>query len=988
MPPCIRLDCLLYRSNTSLLLQRCSHSTASASATTLNSSTILRAPFRPPDLLGPPPHPTASRRRNALGFSSLSVALSDALRFEQRFSALRNDPTSGQRKSLLLKRLIGQPHSNAGTRSKLCPTLGKRGTKKTTVKLSSVLAIYTRIVTQSGNRFSAGIKADTRERGGFYLPAHVRTALEAKGYKEDDVHRWHSILTVLDDVAASTMIYKAAAGMQLGGSKCKPVPHFVLVLLLRRKNLQVTSLQTLCKHAWEQWERQHEAAQDQQHPTDLRPSVEKSSLLAVVIRLMDHARRIWPEACPSMAHLFIELTKSCWPQSPQKRSRRRRSQAVHPTRTFNKILSMLSLPSKVSPFHSVAMQQKAQFDVLRRMAEYNPPILINRKGYKAVASVQLANIKTDQERDWDSLKAKTWPPWKQDKTGLDAEKDPKYGTSRVSEVLRHARNAGYGTSLQDQVAEIFAGWDADGSPTIQTRTLGPRYVPKASACSHAKTLGAKFIWAARIKATRTVQEAWACFLTYEENSQIGHEEVYLAMHDKLAAEEKQKNQQSHRASDQDPHLRTPKGLVRPLSSGDSLETFPLPSDPKDQTYLKTPVPTLQEFVHQMYELGFYNPSTSLPSIIKSARSLKEGLRYAEWGLKKDSRLVALYHPTPENEQNMQDLPNSTFTCFVSMLCRFSIGPFEFFNAERSDLGPEATRLRTLFKTEQPVLFAHRLLQTRRPWYRPPWLALLNGLADRSFLPNMGPASTSLESNRIVRWRMMQQVRKEMEELRLGVDGQMFLLMCRGLERTVFSSLHVLEGREPTRIEIRSFPSAYGSEFDQRFQERLKGTAERVAGPQSFDYIRSLFHTLFGTSTMGSSQPPLGVNGKSILPRLLARPYPAYLHAYVRVTGVLRHWDGLLELVRWMAEYEREIADAIQMPRNGPSMLRRTIVAVRVFCERSWRSREGDPNEKLGASEEMLKEVREIVEACEGVWGGWPDEEEVDAYVCGGPFPRE
>jgi hypothetical protein len=103
----------------------------------------------------------------------------------------------------------------------------------------------------------------------------------------------------------------------------------------------------------------------------------------------------------------------------------------------------------------------------------------------------------------------------------------------------------------------------------------------------------------------------------------------------------------------------------------------------------------------------------------------------------------------------------------------------------------------------------------------------------------------------------------------------------------------------------------------------------------------------------------------------------------------------------MVKHQEELAEVSDRARNGPNILRRTIIATRVFLERSWLSasslldydyaaqdafaRAGIENKpealkrlEAPAYEAQVKEARELVEGVQS-WGGWATDEEVEAY---------
>ena len=184
--------------------------------------------------------------------------------------------------------------------------------------------------------------------------------------------------------------------------------------------------------------------------------------------------------------------------------------------------------------------QKAQMYLLDHMSRFQPALPVNRVGYRALVSVQLRQPKTDRERDWASLQSKAWPPWKQDRNGLDADKDMHYGTSRARRAISRSVEDGYAPRDWELASGILAGWDTDNSPTIQTRGAPPSMkVSKAETLENnqaPKDQDAKdgvLVWAARIRATRTLDEAWAGFQSYSSQASQWDLSVWFEMYKKL-----------------------------------------------------------------------------------------------------------------------------------------------------------------------------------------------------------------------------------------------------------------------------------------------------------------------------------------------------------------------------------------------------------------------------------------------------------------------
>jgi hypothetical protein len=111
--------------------------------------------------------------------------------------------------------------------------------------------------------------------------------------------------------------------------------------------------------------------------------------------------------------------------------------------------------------------------------------------------------------------------------------------------------------------------------------------------------------------------------------------------------------------------------------------------------------------------------------------------------------------------------------------------------------------------------------------------------------------------------------------------------------------------------------------------------------------------------------------------LLTAPSPANLPGLVRVIGIAGDLDGIVCLLRWMSRFASELEAVSNEISNGPKMLRRTLVTIRVFLERSWT----DPGSQLTTliSQSLIEEAQKLVEQ-HAHWGGWPTDEEVEDYL--------
>ncbi|KAI9871240.1 MAG: hypothetical protein M1830_003161, partial [Pleopsidium flavum] len=376
----------------------------------------------------------------------------------------------------------------------------------------------------------------------------VVATLESRGYSVEDIMCWAWIITAVSPERAAFRLTAVTNGDKLANRPGRKVPIFVFLFLLRRQRLTVRTLKLLLLHGWDRLMGRISRPGTSNSPLGLDDAVkpdswstrrwnnkqgaigmnmrmDETTVMIMIVRLLRHARMLWPQAIVSIAAMVSTgvdgLGSAPRYSSPAALNERSTARL---TFLYNRALSLCSVPSSLHPFHSLAYHQRAQFNLLKRMNSFEPAITINREGYRAIVRVQVAHKKTVKERQWAIMKAKSWPPWKEEKLGLDVEKGVEDGISRASQVLSRSNEAGYSGLAFEKIAQISAGWDTDRSPTIQTRTLlcRPPRVRRLRSSSAKRGDSAisdeknKEFWAPRIRATRTVEEAWACFLANED----------------------------------------------------------------------------------------------------------------------------------------------------------------------------------------------------------------------------------------------------------------------------------------------------------------------------------------------------------------------------------------------------------------------------------------------------------------------------------------
>ena len=836
--------------------------------------------------------------------------------------------------------------------------------------------------------------------------------LKKHGYGVDDVDFWAWILTARSSELAALRLWTLTNAPDV--TKPRSVPDFIFHFILRRKDWNARSLKLMILYAWSRvvgskvllaanarppsttkmnaWSRNSRSVplpQDAASPDII-------AAMVIFVRLLRHARKIYPEACVSIASLLVHHLAS---RIPQARTKPMDSSSISRlTFLFNSALSLLSRPASMQPFISNIYQQRAQFRLLRSMNEFDPPLAIDREGYRAVTRVQLAHKKTIRERDWASLKAKSWPPWKEDKLGLDTEKEPEYGISRAGESMLRAKEAGYADQIWEDSAEILAGWDTDQSPTIQTRTLLSAPILSRRAGHSKSTLKSAWqtnVWAARIRATRTVDEAWACFMTYKDENGPESQDVHYAMFEKLIFEEERqrtatgsKIQSDARASEADSETTLP---------GDSPEVYEKPG-PREAIFVRTSPPEPNEFLQLTLRAGIRPSGRFLAFMLKHANSFQSGLWYLRESALPPRVVNALFSRDAFDDARLLAdigyMTEHTFAAFIHFLCRFSPKrSHRYLPVLRVPM--KHARLGQFHMTNKginPLLQAFRLLLARKPFYRPPWNALLSAFARAG--TNVGTTNNVHSPTQdILAWNHTHTVLREMDNLGIELDFAGFQIVCVTLEKGIFAAARILAFANHNNAEHESLHGA-----KQLLEEGLP-------------FVKGLFKRLVSDRVSGETGSIAGSGdlwpAAELLPRLLEVPSPAHLHAFIRVLGLREDHAGIQALVGWMSQFAPELQVMADEAMNGRRLLRRCLVATRVFLEQSWdapskpdhqsRSIETETNwqdnqaphegnKAVGKPDVILdspkadhvQRVYEIVQKQED-WGGWPTDEEVKAY---------
>ncbi|KAK5114727.1 hypothetical protein LTR62_002301 [Meristemomyces frigidus] len=812
------------------------------------------------------------------------------------------------------------------------------------------------------------------------LTNHEKAYLSARGQNLDNVQTWSRILAERDTHSAASSLADL-----VHSASSDHVPIVLLNKLLRRPYVSAATLRMLLDVSWPM-------LRVRSNHSHIYTS--DNTVFVTFLRLLRHARMVWPAAMESIAQLLITHLP---PVRPGKSGQAARTRRVV-THMANAALRLITISTSEEPINNSAYQETAVIRVLQYMSEQEPQLQTTREGYKAVVRFQLVMKKTSQERQWAELKALSWPPWKQDRTAVDALITPKSGLTRAASTLEGMREAGYSPHVWERSAALLAGWDTDGTPTVQTR----RMLGIAWDSGNDKQMD---LWAARIIATRTAQEAWAAYLAYEENELTATESVHLAILEKLHAEEARQRMK----------LGVTQTLIRnerdPLLPGDSREVEPLPPSTHLYTYTSRPVPTIDNFIHQLQERSVTLRGHALAFAVTHASRLEHGMRYLRDTNEHSPEICNLLGPNPDTSI-IRRLPDYLFTAIIQLLCRFHRVPLSRIQVHDE---PGLALPASLAKARQghihrsTLALVLHLLHLRRTLCRPAWnavfFALSRGVTHDAFhVPEFRDLYAARAQEPVtakcygvlIAYHLCQDALAMMNGVHVDLDASGFHSLCIIMENTVwhcskvascqYAALTSSDGRDALHHKVNTEAKDFLTSTTHL--KRLKTRFDKLVGNNGFRPTPSL-------ADQSSQTVPM-------LPRLLHAPSPALLHAYIRALGWAGDHEALLTTVKWMVEHEEELSTQRTRNRNADDMLRNCITALHVFLQRSWSpkstSREalenadyesatnpagGNTSEVLvhiskPASADLVDEVRRLVNSVEA-WRGWATDAEIVEY---------
>ncbi|KAL3426441.1 hypothetical protein PVAG01_03232 [Phlyctema vagabunda] len=657
--------------------------------------------------------------------------------------------------------------------------------------------------------------------------------------------------------------------------------------------------------------------------------------------LLEQARRISPPAIVSIAQLIfpymiVSLGKKMGGPlelSPWKRSRL--------CSMYNTMLLKLSAPAKIEPFYSMVYNAQAQRILLESGNLFEPPFLLNCGGYKSIIRVLIASKKIESETKAAGLRARTWPPWRVEQDGMDAQRPRQDDMSRALLVLLAAQESGYDPDANDVAMRILAGQELDGTPTVQKRTISHKPGTPLKLLPYHEL--SPMVWAARIEATRDIEEAWSAFSAFSDAGGQHDQTTYAVMLEKLIFERL-------RATG----IRREPGGV----SGDAKEQLP-PNNDKYSAFYRSQLqpPTFDMLYRRMLDADIKLPTRLVALAVETVADPIDAMQYlADAGAGKRTLTLIKGGHDSSGPQILSKIPKQIFAAIIGMLGRFApraalkpisvaIGRYHYNplqggprlprtaqHEHRLDEAPEERREWVIVELSSkpmhrsfidPLHTAAKLLLTRKNQYRPAWYRLFETLARSGLVHNR---RLSQAKNDILSWRVMKLMLSEFQKCGLELDPEGFCSVAWVVRKAVIAE----SSPSVTRDDIKPLSDSH------------------------LTILKSEFRKLTRT------------NDDDYLPRLW-NPIRGYmLHAYMLALGPAREELEMVYVLNWMVDNHRTLNDMVAQAVNGHRSLRYVFVAARIY---------------LRAPRNILK-AQALVDSVPA-WGGWPDEQELEEYVARG-----
>jgi hypothetical protein len=315
------------------------------------------------------------------------------------------------------------------------------------------------------------------------------------------------------------------------------------------------------------------------------------------------------QTMPSMLDTVIGVAKSYIESVPANTTSGRSGFARQCT-VLNNTVQILSEWSGIGPVRHSQKRWSAQQALVAFSTQLERQLIITKRSWEAMQLTTAGLEKSVRERKFALRAAKSWPPYRRELDGTDEGRPLEDNLSRSVLIGRLMQESGYSTTKYGHALTVLGGHGSGDSPTIQTRTAGPKVWH-----GNREVLNIYTQWAAQVKATRNAQEAWQMLQSPPQEGLKPNYQVYGEMFEKLFAKVADNNS--------------------PAQPGDSRVVFPAQNVNLTQYEISRLQPP---DVRSMYEImikdGNRPVGKCLVLLILNAPSINDAIRYirdSPWG---------------------------------------------------------------------------------------------------------------------------------------------------------------------------------------------------------------------------------------------------------------------------------------------------------------------------------------------------------------------
>jgi hypothetical protein len=359
-------------------------------------------------------------------------------------------------------------------------------------------------------------------------------------------------------------------------------------------------------------------------------------------------------------------------------------------------------------------------------------------------------------------------------------------------------------------------------------------------------------------------------------------------------------------------------------AGDTKEPLPVMDDNiSESEKLRIQPPSLDDLFSQMIGDGIRPSGRCLEMLISYAPTLERVALYMKHGALPSNTLIELLRkPIYIRFSALKAIPEGTFVAFIRFLCR---SRRRRITDPSEDVGQKESL--ACFKLHSdPIIHAFELVRRRQSSPRVAWYMVFRALARPEFIFD---ATQDQHVNDITSWRLLEAAVEESVKAGVQLDADGFGRVCMGLEKALRATPHVSQSAASL---VRNGPK----------------------------FVKETFANLTESMETGYC-----------LPRLLHAFAGYHLHAYIRVLGHSKDVDEVISVLQWMVKHKEELSMEEKKARNGSKLLRRSLVAVRAFF--GW----------TGAEDVVVDRLKAVMGQLDGLWGGWPTDDEVEHYLAYG-----